>query len=154
MTTENDNLLFTDIMHNLVINVPGKGRCVFARKDYKKGDVVEVCEYIRIPAEQTDAIKKTIINDYRFGPDGPDGDAVILLGQGSLYNHSRTPNMQAIVDDRYKVGFEAIVDIKKYDELTFNYGYTPKFEILADKYIDIKKPSDLFPKKKNGNSKS
>ena len=53
----------------MIINTKEKGRCVFADKDYKKDDVIEVCEYIIIPQDQIETLKKTKINDYWFGKD-------------------------------------------------------------------------------------
>jgi hypothetical protein len=50
----------------MIVTVKTKGRCVFADRDYKKDEVIEVCEYITIPQEQIEVLKKTIINDYWF----------------------------------------------------------------------------------------
>lgn len=77
----------------MIVTVKTKGRCVFADKAYKKDEVIEVCEYITIPQNQIEILKKTIINDYWFGMNGDQGDALIILGNGSLYNHSTSPNM-------------------------------------------------------------
>ena len=50
----------------IIVQTEIKGRCVFADKEYKKGDTIEVCEYITIPNAQIDILKKTVINDYWF----------------------------------------------------------------------------------------
>lgn len=50
----------------MIVTVKNKGRCVFADKPYKKDEVIEVCEYITIPQEQIEVLKKTVINDYWF----------------------------------------------------------------------------------------
>jgi SET domain-containing protein len=58
---------------------------------------------------------------------GDKGDALILLGNGSLYNHSNTPNIIPVMEKDGRLGFVAIHDIERGDELCFNYGYTPHF---------------------------
>lgn len=51
---------------------------------------------------------------------GADGDALLLLGNGSLYNHSTDPNIMPIMESG-RMGFIAIKDIEVGDELVFNY---------------------------------
>lgn len=50
----------------IIVNTDIKGRCVFADKEYKKGETIEICEYITIPQVQIETLKKTVINDYWF----------------------------------------------------------------------------------------
>lgn len=112
----------------LIIETPEKGRCVFTPEAIKKGATVEICEYITIPKDQIQILKKTILNDYRFWTDGENGDALLLLGNGSLYNHSKSnANMEIIKQDDGKVWFVAIRDIDVWEELVFDYGYVPSF---------------------------
>lgn len=113
----------------LIVQTEIKGRCVFADKEYKKGDIIEVCEYITIPQIQIDILKKTVINDYWFWKDGDKWDAILLLGTGSLYNHSTDPNMDAVMSDDARIGFVANKDIADGDELVFDYWYTPHFHV-------------------------
>ncbi len=42
-----------------VKDAPGKGRGVFARKNLKKGEVIETCPVIVLPAEEIDALELT-----------------------------------------------------------------------------------------------
>ena len=114
----------------LIVQTEIKGRCVFADKEYKKGDTIEVCEYVTIPHAQIDILKKTVINDYWFWKDGDRWDAIFLLGTGSLYNHSTDPNMEAVMDEKdARIGFVANKDIADGDELVFDYWYTPHFHV-------------------------
>lgn len=113
----------------LIVQTEIKGRCVFADKEYKKGDTIEVCEYITIPQIQIDILKKTVINDYWFWKDGDKWDAILLLGTGSLYNHSTDPNMDVVMSDDARIGFVANKDIADGDELVFDYWYTPHFHV-------------------------
>lgn len=50
----------------MIVRTQEKGRCVFADKPYKKDEVIEVCEYITIPHEEIEVLKKTKVNDYWF----------------------------------------------------------------------------------------
>lgn len=74
---------------------PGKGRGVFAQRNFKKGEVIETCPVIVLPAKEIDSLELTQLYNYYFawGPDSKDG--AIALGYGSLYNHSYNP-MQGI----------------------------------------------------------
>lgn len=111
----------------MIIKTPQKGRCVFADRPYKQGETVEVCEYITIPNNQIETLKKTVVNDYWFGTDGDRGDALLLLGNGSLYNHSKNPSIVPVMQGDGVMGFIAAKDIEVGDELVFDYGYTPHF---------------------------
>ena len=123
----------------MIINTKEKGRCVFADKDYKKDEVIEVCEYIVIPQDQIKILKKTKINDYWFGKDWDRWDALLLLGNGSLYNHSKEPNMFPMSDKDGNMWFVACKDIETGEELVFDYGYTPHFHVESNLKVIHKK---------------
>ena len=118
----------------MIVTVKNKGRCVFADKAYKKDEVIEVCEYITIPQNQIEVLKKTIINDYWFGKDGANGDALLLLGNGSLYNHSKEPSIITVMQDKL-IGFIAARDIVAGEELCHDYWYTPHFQVESSLQI-------------------
>lgn len=123
----------------MIVNTKQKGRCVFAEKPYKKDDVVEVCHYITIPQSQIETLKTTVINDYWFWMNWDQGDALIILWHGSLYNHSKDPNMIPAMEQG-TFWFVAIKDIEPGDELVFDYGYTPHFQYEGNlKIIWVKK---------------
>ena len=112
----------------IIVSIPEKWRCVFADKDYKKGETIEICEYITIPQAQIEMLKNTVVNDYWFGLNWDQWDAQLLLWTWSLFNHSREPNMTPVFEkETLRVGFVAIKDIENGDELVFDYGYTPRF---------------------------
>lgn len=112
--------------------VPHKWRCVFATQKYNKDDLIEICEYIHIPQDQIAILKKTVLNDYRFGRNWENDDAMLLLGNGSLYNHSKTPTMQLYIDNQKNVWFIATRDIDRGEELTIDYGYDLHFQDIWD----------------------
>ena len=101
------------------------GRGVFATDDIKKGEVIEKCPTILMSSEDFNLIKKTTLNYYYFEYSDKN-PAVIVLGYGSLYNHSYAPNSRYLYD--YKndlLVIKAIDDIKKGEEIFFNYNYYP-----------------------------
>ena len=124
--------------------VPGKGRGVFARQAIKAGETIEVCPVIVIPDDQWEIINTTDLTNYyiTFGEEDCGlfnhhhkrhaaasgltcvwwARAGIVLGFGSLYNHSSTPNsrMDRKPAERL-VEFVALRDIAKDEEVTFRY---------------------------------
>ena len=97
--------------------IPGIG--VFAAENIKKGETIEVAPILIL--EFTDFIdtKWNLLFEYYFWMD----DYVVLaLGYGSLYNHSENPNIKYKISKEEKtITFTAIRDIKKDEEILFNY---------------------------------
>jgi hypothetical protein len=105
-------------------HAPGKGLGVFASKDFKKDEVIEVCPVIIMSHEDSELIISTVLNEYQFqwGKDGKEG--AICLGYGSLYNHSHTPNAEFDTDlEKRTITFTALKDIKKGEEICTNYDW-------------------------------
>jgi len=97
-------------------------RGVFAKKKIKKGEIIEICPVIPVPKKQEKYLDKTFLLNYYFEW-GPRNQPGIVLGYGSLYNHSYTPNAEH--DERVKkreMVFTALRDIKKGEEITHNYN--------------------------------
>lgn len=103
----------------LVRKSPKGGKGVFASQNIKKGEVVEVAPIIILQFEELIDTKWNSLFDYYFWMD----DFVVLaLGYGSLYNHSDKPNAKySIYKNRKEVKFTALKDIKKGEEILFNY---------------------------------
>ncbi len=102
-----------------------KGRGVFATADIKKGEVIETIPLILMEKEEFKEIKKTKLYYYYFEYSDKNPFA-IALGYGSLYNHSYTPNSRYLYDYKNDLLIvKAIKDIKKGDEIFFNYNYYP-----------------------------
>ena len=111
---------------NVTIKSAGKkGRGVFAAKRIRQGATIEVCPMIIVPHPEWNKIAKTKMADYVFGW-GAKGVG-LALGYGSLYNHSVKPNAEAVTGDkRFTLKYVAQRNIKKGEEITINYGYTPE----------------------------
>ena len=107
--------------------VAGKGRGVFAARDYKKGELVEAAPVIVIPDEDVDLIDKTTLADYYYK--WGDSHFALALGYGSLYNFSGTPNLSFKPDLKNMVIlYRTIKSIRKDQELTIDYQCDLSFE--------------------------
>ena len=106
---------------------PGKGRGVFAQRNFKEGEVIETCPVIVLPAEEIDALELTQLYSYYFAWGPESKDAAIALGYGSLYNHSYTPNARYYKDfDNSLIKYVCITDIQKDEEITISYNWDPE----------------------------
>jgi uncharacterized protein len=77
-----------------VATSPGRGRGVFAVRRFEPGEIIEVCPAIALSEVDARKLDATGLCDYYFGW-GEDGmQAAIVLGYGSLYNHSCRPNAE------------------------------------------------------------
>ncbi|MDD5170494.1 MAG: hypothetical protein PHN75_16885, partial [Syntrophales bacterium] len=76
--------------------VAGKGRGVFAARDFRRGELVERAPVITFSNNDVDLIDETALADhyYKWG----DSRFALVLGFGSLYNHSLTPNLSFQID--------------------------------------------------------
>ena len=104
---------------------------VFTSSEIKKGDIVEECI---IPYDMIPMNTNALIN-YRFiwpdisfkaaeelGIDVEFSGYCLPLGFGSIYNHSKDPNIDWDIDVSERiVQFVAVKDIKVDEELLFNY---------------------------------
>lgn len=96
-------------------------RGVFATRDITKGELLHEAPVIPYLNEDHEFIEKTILADYvyEYGAN----HTAILLGYGSLFNHSYTPN--ATYDINFKnhtFDFYAYTDIRAGDEILINYN--------------------------------
>jgi SET domain-containing protein len=100
--------------------VAGKGRGVFAVRDFKRGELVEAAPVILFPAKDVDLIDETALADYYYK--WGDAHYALVLGCGSLYNFSVTPNLSFKTDLKNKLMlYRAKKAIRKGQELTINY---------------------------------
>jgi hypothetical protein len=103
-----------------IMAVAGKGRGVFAARDFKRGELVEAAPVIVISDEDVDLIDETKLADYYYK--WGDAQFAVVLGYGSLYNYSATPNLTFKPDLKHDVMlYRAAKAIPKDQELTINY---------------------------------
>ena len=100
-----------------------KIRGVISDKKFKKGDLIESCYLILIPRMQEQYINQTVLEQYYF--EWTDKYIAIVLGLGSLYNHSDNPSCVIRLDYKKKlINFYALKNINPGDELTHDYEYS------------------------------
>lgn len=101
-----------------------KGQGVFANVDFKKGEIIEKAPILLMPIKEFEHIKKTKLYYYFF--EYTNSHFAIVLGHGSLYNHSFTPNARYLYNFKNRqLIIKATKDIKKGEEIFFNYNYYP-----------------------------
>ncbi|OGM08525.1 hypothetical protein A2Z67_02225 [Candidatus Woesebacteria bacterium RBG_13_36_22] len=100
------------------------GRGVYARRDIKKGEIIERCPIIDVPRGDMSNLKESILVTYFFYYGKNKKRLAIVLGFGSIYNHSYKPNATYKIKQKDMiVDFIALHNIKKDDEITFNYSH-------------------------------
>jgi uncharacterized protein len=106
-----------------VSNAGHKGRGVFTSKILKKGELIEICPVIEVSYKDHQKMVGHILENYTFVWRSGKKSAAIVLGFGSLYNHSSNPNADYI--KKLKEGvmvYKALKTIKKGEEITIDYG--------------------------------
>lgn len=110
------------ILGPICIKDTGKyGRGLYATRDIKKDELIEVSPVIVLPKEDWGYLEKTSLLYYSFywGED----DTAIALGLGSLFNHSYTPNINYENNqENLSIDFYALHDISLGEHLTINYN--------------------------------
>ncbi|MCK6481555.1 MAG: SET domain-containing protein [Planctomycetes bacterium] len=102
--------------------LPGKGRGVFATRRFRRGALVERSPVIVLPEEEWRRLAKTRLDHYVYEWAG-DGGCSMVLGLGSLYNHSYEPSVENFVDRRnLAMEWVALRDIAPGEEITVNYN--------------------------------
>mmetsp|Transcript_12996 Transcript_12996/g.39353 ORF Transcript_12996/g.39353 Transcript_12996/m.39353 type:complete len:243 (-) Transcript_12996:567-1295(-) len=98
-------------------------RGVRAVRPLLQGQLVETAHCIRVPREEyQDHMRSTVLEHYLFHARS-NGDMLLALGLGSLFNHSSRPNLDYRVDDRNQViRFYATRQIEQGEELLIHYG--------------------------------
>lgn len=112
-------------------------RGVFARKDIKKGEIVERCPLI--VDEVTSFPNGTTIKDYLFKAD--QNRSAVVFGYCSIYNHNTPHNVRWLVDiENNTMTMTAITDIKKGEEMFVTYGdeYWTSRNVVPQTYADSK----------------
>jgi len=99
-------------------------RGVFATCDIPAGQLIHEAPVVAYDNEDDVHIEKTILADYVFQYGS--NHTAILLGYGSLFNHSYQPN--AIYDisfEKHTFDFFAYRDIRAGEEILINYNGDP-----------------------------
>lgn len=110
-------------------------RGLIATEDIKNGSIIESCPliYVDIKSEE-EFLKNTVMWKYYF--EWTRKYHVIVLGYGSLFNHSFEPNARYYFNYKEKrMVYRAIRNIKKDEELTINYNWDPDNKDPVDAHL-------------------
>ena len=114
-----------------VIEMEIKGMGVVATEDIKVGEIIETCPVVFISKEEVEFFEKekTPLKFY-YLIESDTNKFCLMLGYGSIYNHSITPNADVEYNydkaERY-VFFRAIKNIKTGEEIMFDYEFDEDF---------------------------
>lgn len=119
---KNKNLFMLHIPGLFVASSEEKGRGVFTARELTKGDIIEFCPLILIPKQEQDYIHQSILHDYYFLSPAPSSRMCIVLGYGSLYNHSFVPNADIVFDLLNKqLEIHCVSEIEAGEEIFIDY---------------------------------
>jgi len=112
-----------------IVEVTGKGFGVVATQKINKDEIIETCPIVVLSQKECDFIEKegnNVILNYYYLFQEDLKRCCIMLGWGSIYNHSLTPNADIDYPDekseRY-LQFKALRDIEAGEEIEFNYEF-------------------------------
>lgn len=108
-------------------NVQGKGRGVIATQDIKKGEIIEFCPVIFISKKEADFLEKenTVLGYYCLWQ-FENKKTCVMLGYGSLYNHSTNPNAEIDYNTKKAenyVFYRALKKIQAGEEIVWDYEF-------------------------------
>lgn len=104
--------------------IKNAGSGVFADRDIKKGEIIEVCPAIIVPKHDMSNLAESILVTYFFYFGKNKEKLAVALGFGSIYDHSYEPNATYKINHKEQtINFAALKDIKKGDEITVNYNF-------------------------------
>jgi hypothetical protein len=100
--------------------IKSSGRGVYAGKDYKKGDVVDINPFIEIK-------KNAFINHYSWSCPWNINNGLVVLGDINIINETQETDKQNVFYYHFdkinrSIMCKAIKDIKKDEELLTHYG--------------------------------
>ncbi|TGQ37798.1 MULTISPECIES: SET domain-containing protein-lysine N-methyltransferase [unclassified Mesorhizobium] len=124
-----------------IMNIPQKGRGVFANIPFKRGDLLERAPTFGLDRATAKILDSTALLAYYFGrhdmPLASESLAgYVVFGFASIVNHSWNPNAKIVWDDEETgawVSVVAIRDIKVGEEITHRYTDISAF---PDTFID------------------
>ena len=98
-----------------------EGYGVFAGKDFRPRQLIETCPAIFLPMNEFEMIKQTKLYFYFY--EYSNKEFAVVLGYGSLYNHSFSPNAQFRFNySRRVMTVRAIRPIMQGEEIAINYN--------------------------------
>jgi SET domain-containing protein len=102
--------------------VKDRGWAVFCSEPIPKGRVFETSPIIMLEGKHSNRLTPTSINEYQFEFRGK--STALVLGYGSLYNHSKKANCDYRINKRSRTySFYSTKPIPANTEITHNYHW-------------------------------
>ena len=99
-----------------------QGRGVFCARDIAAGSTIEIAPVVPLPDMDPVDLEATSFFSYYFMWGVTEEVPALVLGFGTLYNHSNDPNADTIQDlEAVSVVFTAIRDIPAGEEIRIDY---------------------------------
>ena len=111
----------SEVKKIIVGDSPIHGHGVFALVPIAEGETIEKCTYLVIDDDDLQPANR--LNDYLFNSPGEEGDYLVMMGHGMLYNHGLPSNASWEIDDDNRfVRFYATKAISAGEEIVHDYG--------------------------------
>jgi len=119
----------------------GSGRGLFASEPLLRGTLIHSAPCLLVTkASYQEHAKHTVLEHYLFNT--PNGDKLLALGYGSIFNHSDSPNVDYRIDKpNLTVNYYASKGVEKGEELFIYYGASLWFEDVNAKKSAIEDTS-------------
>lgn len=105
---------------------PGRGRGIFAGRDFAKGALIETAPVILLREEDRRYLGTTRLYTYYFVVRNTDYPCAIGLGYASLYNHAPQANAHYRISvKKARIQIRAWRTIRTGEEITINYNGRP-----------------------------
>ena len=112
-----------------LVPIPGTGRGVITTRPIRRGKLVEASPVVRM-TKRDRLDRSTVLSHYPFEWNDPPYIQAFPLGFAGLLNHSDTPNCKIESDIKGEVLCTyALRNIEAGEELVWNYGIDPWFEV-------------------------
>lgn len=98
-------------------------RGVFCAHDLSQGDIIEICPVLILSSGEAMLLRHSDLYNYYWLWGYNHEQIAIVLGFGSLYNHSSQPNAETdAIPDRREIVIRAMTEIRADTEITIDYG--------------------------------
>ena len=94
------------------------GRGVIATAPIAKGETIEVCPVLTVDPDDANGVLADYVVDLGDDSEG----SALMLGYGSLYNHSEDANAEYVYESDDAYAFMALRDIAAGEEITISYS--------------------------------
>ena len=123
-----------------VASSPVHGLGVFAMADFQEGELIEECPFLELPIGSMESSPIFVMHRFNYpaGPLTEKTKQVLVLGYGSLYNHSDNNNAYWVTDEsRRTFKFYARRPIRSGEEIFTYYGGPEYWKDGRDEAVNL-----------------